>query len=103
MKTTALALILASLAAAPAALAAEATQPVHAAADAGASVEIKKGRMIYTSAGRRLANVYRVTPEGDAQIIIQSRMVTVPAAILSETDGKLVAAVESSRELLNGE
>lgn len=101
MKTTAIALILSGLAVAPAAFAAETTQPVQAVADAVSAPEIRKGQMIYTNTGRRLANIYRVTPEGDAQIIIQSRMVTVPTAILSEADGKLVADVATSRELLN--
>jgi hypothetical protein len=102
MKLIAIAAALASLAVAPASLATETSQSTRSATEAAAAVQLKKGDVLYSSSGRRLGSVYRVTPEGDAQVIIQSRMVTVPAAVISEVDGKLVASVASSKELLRG-
>lgn len=101
MKLIAIAAALASLAVAPASLATETSQSTRSATEA-AAVQVKKGDVLYSSSGRRLGSVYRVTPEGDAQVIIQSRMITVPAASISEVDGKLVASVASSKELLQG-
>lgn len=102
MKLIAIAATLASVAVPPASFAAESSQSTRSATEAAAAVQLKKGDLLYTNAGRRLGAVYRVTPEGDAQVIIQSRIVTVPAAMISEIDGKLVAAVASSKDLLRG-
>jgi hypothetical protein len=101
MKMIAVAAAAASLVLAPAAFAEEASQPVGSGPEA-TGVQIKKGDVLYSSGGRRLGTVYRIAANGDAQVIIQSRIVTVPAAIISEVDGKLVASVASSRELLRG-
>jgi hypothetical protein len=62
--------------------AAEANQQVRAVADgtaATAAVVATAGKMLYGPDGRRLAAIYRATPNGDAQLIINSRLVTIPA------------------------
>ncbi|RJF91204.1 hypothetical protein [Sphingomonas cavernae] len=47
-----------------------------------------QGKMLYGPKGERLAAVYRV--QGDsAQIILNGKMVSVPAASLSAANGKL--------------
>ncbi|RJG56332.1 hypothetical protein D0Z70_06345 [Sphingobium terrigena] len=58
-----------------------------------------KGKMLYTASGDRLAAVYRVGADGAAQIILNGKMVAVPAASLAAADGKLVTNL-SKRDLL---
>jgi hypothetical protein len=58
-----------------------------------------KGKMLYTATGDRLAAVYRVGADGAAQIILNGKMVAVPAASLAAADGKLVTNL-SKRDLL---
>ena len=50
------------------------------------------GHMLYAGA-RRLAPVYRVLPDGSAQVILEGRLVTVPASTLTESDGKLTTSL----------
>jgi len=57
------------------------------------AVAITQGKMIYTSAGQRLAPVYRVNGAGDAQIILNGKLVTIPASTLSEAEGKLTTSL----------
>jgi hypothetical protein len=58
-----------------------------------------KGSMLVAANGARLAPVYRVAPDGGAQIILDGKMVTVPAATLSMTDGRLVTSLTKSEIL----
>jgi hypothetical protein len=55
--------------------------------------------MLVAANGARLAPVYRVAPDGGAQIILDGKMVTVPAATLSMTDGRLVTSLTKSEIL----
>jgi hypothetical protein len=68
--------------------------------DAAASpVAAVKGSMLVSSNGARLAPVYRVGPDGSPQIIIEGRMVTIPAATLSMADGRLTTSLSKSEVL----
>jgi hypothetical protein len=58
-----------------------------------------KGSMLVAANGARLAPVYRVGPDGSAQIIIEGKMVTVPAATLSMSGGKLTTSLTKSEVL----
>lgn len=58
-----------------------------------------KGKMLYTATGDRLAAVYRVGTDGTAQIILNGKMVNVPASSLTATDGKLTTSL-SKKDLL---
>ena len=40
------------------------------------------GHMLYAAGGRRLAPVYRVLADGSPQLILDGRLVTVPASTL---------------------
>ena len=83
-----------------AAFAAESTQPVQAAADeVAAPAEISTGAMLYGSDGRRIGRVYRVDANGNPQIILNNKMVTVPVSTVSEADGKLSSSL-SKKEVL---
>lgn len=80
---------------APAAFAAESSQSVRAATDAAASgaVAVNPGKMLYASNGQRVATIYRVTAEGNPQVILNGKLVTVPAASLSDVGGKVTTSM----------
>jgi hypothetical protein len=58
-----------------------------------------KGAMLVAANGTRLATVYRVGPDGSAQIILDGKMVTVPATTLSMAGGKLTTSLSKSEVL----
>jgi len=64
-----------------------------------APVSAVKGSMLISANGSRLAQVYRVGADGSAQIIIDGKMVTVPAATLSMSGGKLTTSLTKSEVL----
>lgn len=81
-----------------AAFAAEANQQVQATTDAVASsatvaAVATAGKMLYGPDGRRIASIYRVTANGTAELILESKLVRVPAATISETNGKLTTSL----------
>ena len=54
------------------------------------------GKMLLASDGARLGAVYRVTDDGSAQLIIDGKMVEIPAATLAVVDGKLKTSLSKS-------
>jgi hypothetical protein len=66
---------------------------------AAAPVSAAKGSMLISANGSRLAQVYRVGADGAVQIIIDGKMVTVPAASLSMAGGKLTTSLTKSEVL----
>lgn len=98
MKKIAVLAALATIALAPAAYASESSQSVRAATETAGSVQVDTGKMLYSSTGHRIASVYRVTSEGNPQVILDGRLITVPASTLSEVDGKLTTSL-SKRDL----
>jgi hypothetical protein len=58
-----------------------------------------KGSMLVAANGARLAPVYRVGPDGSAQIIIEGKLVTVPASTLSMSGGKLTTSLTKNEVL----
>jgi hypothetical protein len=97
MKKFAILAALATVAFVPAAHAAE-TQNVQAATE-GAGVDVDAGKMLYSAAGHRIASVYRVNAQGNPQVILDGRLITVPASTLSEANGKLTTSL-TKRELV---
>ena len=73
------------------------TGAVHA--EGGAAVKITEGKMIYGANGQRLAPVYRVNTDGSVELIMEGRLLTIPATILSDVNGKLVSS-QNKGELL---
>jgi hypothetical protein len=59
----------------------------------------EKGKMLIASNGTRLGAVYRVGNDGSAQVIIDGKMVTVPASTLSAADGKLTTSLSKNEVL----
>jgi hypothetical protein len=70
---------------------------VHA-ADA-APTKAAEGKMVYTANGQRLAPIYRVNTDGSVQLIMEGHLVTIPATVLSDVNGKLTSS-ESKGDLL---
>ena len=86
----------ATLAVIPQALfAAEANQQVRepAGAVAAPAAAVVVGTMLYGPDGHRIASIYRVAANGDAQIILDGRLLTVPAATLSTASGKVATSL----------
>jgi hypothetical protein len=61
------------------------------------AVVASKGKMLVAANGGRLGSVYRVSPDGSAEIFIDGKLVTIPAATLSSaSDGKLTTSLSKS-------
>ena len=76
---------------------AESTQAVSATVGAVAGpVSVSPGKMIYGANGRRIGAVYRVTAQGNPQLIIDGKLVTVPASTLSSVDGKVTTSLSKA-------
>lgn len=71
------------------ALAAEEQTPATAATQ---DLAVKQGQILYAS-GHVVAPVYRVTAAGEPQVIVDERLVTVPAATLSISGAKLATSL----------
>ena len=72
---------------------------VSAAEGAATPVSPVKGSMLVAANGARLAPVYRVGTDGSAQIIIEGKMVTIPAATLSMAGGRLTTSLTKNEVL----
>jgi hypothetical protein len=59
----------------------------------------EKGKIVVSSNGSRLGTVYRVGSDGSAQIIIDGKLVTIPASTLTSVDGKLTTSLSKSEVL----
>ena len=62
----------------------------HAAATANAAVE---GKMLFSEDGHRLGAVYKVADDGSAELIFNSKLVTIPASTLADVGGKLTTTL----------
>lgn len=67
-------------------------------AQSPATATVSKGKMLIAADGARLAVVYRVTADGP-QIILDGRMVTIPANTVSIADGKASTSLSKSQVL----
>ena len=68
-------------------------------ADSAATPGVEKGKMLVASNGARLGVVYRVGADGAAQVIIDGKMVSIPANTLSNVNGKLTTSLSKSEVL----
>jgi len=75
------------------------TASAQNASSAATAAVAEKGKMLISSNGSRLGTVYRVGPDGSAEIIIDGKLVTVPASTLSNVDGKLTTSMSKSEIL----
>ncbi len=73
--------------------------PLAAHAGNVSAVRVAEGKMVYAANGQRLAPVYRVNTDGSVQFIMEGRLVTIPATLLTDVNGKLISS-ESRGDLL---
>jgi hypothetical protein len=72
----------------------------NASGGAGTAAAVaEKGKIVVASNGARLGTVYRVGPDGSAQVIMDGKIVTIPASTLSNVDGKLTTSLSKSEVL----
>ncbi len=74
-------------------LAAAVAQAQSAPTAVGTVSAVSKGQLVVSANGARLGVVYRVSPDGSPQVMIDGKHVTIPAATLSSSDGKLVTSL----------
>ena len=83
-----------AFAAAPSVVFAETTQAVREVTEeATAPAELAAGKMLYSSTGYRVAPIYRVKEDGNPQVIVNGRLVTVPASSIATVDGKFTTTL----------
>jgi hypothetical protein len=75
------------------------TAGLASAKDDAPPVVAAKGKMLVAADGARLGTVYRVGSDGNVQMIVGGKMITVPASTLSSVDGRLVTSL-SKNEIL---
>lgn len=63
---------------------------------AAASVAVTSGKQIYDGAGRRIGTIYRVTSDGNPQVILNGKLVTIPASTLSDQSGKIATSLSKA-------
>jgi hypothetical protein len=64
-----------------------------------ASAVAANGKVLVAADGARLGTVYRVGPDGAVQMILDGKMITVPASTLSSVDGRLVTSLSKNQVL----
>jgi hypothetical protein len=57
------------------------------------AVSSVKGKMLVAANGARLGPVYRVTPDGSVQVIVDGKMTTIPGSTLSMANGELTTSL----------
>ncbi len=68
-----------------------------AAATTSAHATAKPGEMLTDADGRRLAQVDQVDGDGSAEILIDGRVATIPAATLSVVNGHLTTSLKKTQ------
>jgi hypothetical protein len=74
-------------------------QVMPSAKSGSAAVVAAKGKTLVASNGAPLGAVYRVGPDGSAQIIIKGKLVTIPVTTLSNVEGKLTTSLTKGEVL----
>ena len=54
---------------------------------------VEKGPALYSEDGHRLGTIYTVGDDGSAKLILDGKMVTIPASTLSDVGGKLTTTL----------
>jgi hypothetical protein len=72
-----------------------------AAQDAAIQVAQFAGKPLYGPKGEKIGAVYKITSSGIPQLIIDGKLVSVPASSLSVSDGKLTTTLDK-KQLVKG-
>ena len=70
--------------------------PASAQESTAASVAVSTGKQLYDNAGRRVGTVYRMSAEGNPQVILNGKLVTIPASTLSDQNGKITTSLSKA-------
>jgi len=65
-------------------------------AQSNASVAVSVGKTLYDSAGKKVGPIYRVSAEGNPQVILSGNLVTIPASTLSDVNGKITTSASKA-------
>ena len=57
---------------------------------------VTTGKRLYDSEGKLVGSIYRVTPGGSPQIIVSGKLLTIPAATLSDVNGKITTSISKA-------
>ena len=60
---------------------------------APAASAVTEGALLFSQDGHRLGAVYKVTDDGSARLIVDGKMVTIPASTLSDVNGTLTTTL----------
>jgi hypothetical protein len=71
----------------------------HTAVQAADGSKISQGTQVTSAEGSRLGQVYRVNGDGSVQIILDGRMVTIPASTLSTQNGRVTTSLKKPEVL----
>jgi hypothetical protein len=69
------------------------TQSVREVTEEASPAKLNAGQMLYSAAGYRVAPIYRVNAEGNPQLILSGKLVTVPASTISSVGGKVTTSL----------
>lgn len=72
---------------------AETSQSVREVTEEAAPAQLNAGQMLYSAAGYRVAPIYRVNADGNPQVILNGKLVTVPASTVSNVAGKVTTSL----------
>ena len=61
--------------------------------------KVTRGATVVTSEGARLGQVYKVMEDGSPQIILDGKMITIPASTLSNQNGTVTTSLKKSEVL----
>jgi hypothetical protein len=62
-------------------------------AGANTPSRVNAGQMLYGSNGQRIASIYRVNADGNPQIVLDGKLITVPVSTLSNVDGRVTTSL----------
>ena len=51
------------------------------------------GKMLYGADGKKLAAIYRLDASGAPQVLLEGKLVTIPASSLTEVDGHIATSL----------
>lgn len=60
--------------------------------EASSPAQASVGKMLYSGVNR-LAPIYRIKSDGSPQVVLDGKLVTIPASTLSNVDGKLTTSL----------
>lgn len=71
-------------------------QPAAAQNGSATPVALSAGKQLYDSTGRKVGAIYRVTADGNPQVIINGKLVTIPASTLSDVNGRVTTSLNKA-------